>query len=151
MPEYDLPEGSIAQVPLARRDSARLLDASDPGGEVVHRTVWELPSLLRAGDVVVVNSSRVIPARLELFKRSGGAAEVLLVEPTARAGEWQALVRPGRRLASGSLLSVAPGGEPVIEVGERLGEGLRLVRILGDQYELMSSHGSLALPPYIRT
>ncbi len=151
IPDYDLPEAAIAQTPVEPRDSARLLDALDPGGRVDHRRVSDLPSLLGPGDVVVVNDSKVIPARLRLAKASGGAAEVMLLEPEADAAlTWTALVRPGRRLPPGTLLG-PPGQQPLVEVGERLGDGRRRVRLLADPAEVLSSVGEMALPPYITT
>ncbi len=124
-------------------------------------TVADLPGLLGPGDVVVVNETRVLAARLELAKASGGRAEVLLVEPvgpTPADGvtEWSALVRPGRRLPPGTLL-VEPGtdgaaGGPVVEVGEPLdpdpeGPGTRRVRLLDPT--VVARAGSMPLPPYI--
>lgn len=107
VPTYDLPEAAIAQHPAEPRDSARLLDAT--GGDVVHRQVRDLPDLLGPGDVLVVNTSRVLPARLFLFKATGGAAEVLLLEEQAGDDRlWTALVRPGRRLPPGTPLAPAP-------------------------------------------
>ncbi|HXW81258.1 MAG TPA: tRNA preQ1(34) S-adenosylmethionine ribosyltransferase-isomerase QueA [Acidimicrobiales bacterium] len=142
-PDYHLPEEAIAQVPVEPRDAARLLVALGP--ELRHKRVADLPDLLGEGDVLVVNSSRVVPARLRLRKETGGAAEVLLLEPRAEPhGSWEALVRPGRRLAPGTVLYA--GRQPVIEVGERLSEGARVVRGLVDDLE---PYGSLALPPYI--
>ncbi|HET6966413.1 MAG TPA: tRNA preQ1(34) S-adenosylmethionine ribosyltransferase-isomerase QueA [Acidimicrobiales bacterium] len=155
VPEYDLPDEAIAQTPAEPRDSARLLDALDPAAPVVHRTVKDLPDLVGPGDVVVVNDSRVIPARLRLVKATGGAAEVLLLDPDpADAGQrtWTALVRPGRRLPPGTPLR--PEGEaaegPVLEVGERLDDdGRRSVRFLADPEQVMARCGQMALPPYI--
>jgi S-adenosylmethionine:tRNA ribosyltransferase-isomerase len=142
-PDYHLPEEAIAQVPVEPRDAARLLVAI--GTEVSHQRVADLPLLLEEGDVLVVNSSRVVPARLQLQKATGGTAEVLLLEPQLDPpGSWQALVRPGRRLAPGTVLYAGP--QPVIEVGERLPEGTRVVKGLVVDLE---SFGSLALPPYI--
>jgi S-adenosylmethionine:tRNA ribosyltransferase-isomerase len=142
-PDYPLPEEAIAQVPIEPRDAARLLVALGP--EVDHRRVTDLPDLLREGDVLVVNSSRVVPARLLLRKATGGAAEVLLLEPRpGEAGIWEALVRPGRRLAPGTVLY--SGSQAVLEVGERLPAGARVVKGLVDDLE---PFGSLALPPYI--
>jgi S-adenosylmethionine:tRNA ribosyltransferase-isomerase len=172
VPTYDLPESAIAQTPVEPRDSARLLVALDPSGTVEHRRVADLPGLLRPGDVVVVNSSRVLPARLHLTKRTGGAAEVLLLEPVPGAGpgSWEALVRPGRRLASGTeLLAV---DRVVAIVGERVDGGRRLVQLVdlvpsddgapggagegdddGDGWErvarLLAGVGEIPLPPYI--
>src|SRR5690606_14673718 len=100
--DYDLPEAAIAQHPAEPRDAARLLvDRGDDG--IDHRTVAELPQLVGEGDVVVVNTTRVLPARLHLRKPTGGEVEVLLLErgPT---GAWEALVRPGRRVRAGTVL-----------------------------------------------
>ena len=120
VPEYNLPEEAIAQVPVEPRDSARLLVAVGP--EVEHAHVSDLPRFLAPGDVLVVNSSRVVPARLQLRKATGGAAEVLLLEArTEPPASWEALVRPGRRLAPGTVLFA--GSQPVLEVGERLADG----------------------------
>jgi len=143
-PDYLLPEEAIAQVPAEPRDSARLLQGlSDPPA---HLRVSDLPALLGPGDVLVVNSSRVVPARLRLYKRSGGAAEVLLLEPLpGQPGRWEALVRPGRRLAPGTVLF--SGRTPVVEVGERRAGGNREVTSLVDD---LTAYGSVALPPYIR-
>ncbi len=108
--DYELPESSIAQAPPASRTDARLLDALDPDRPPVHRTVADLPALLGPGDVLVVNDSRVLPARLSLRKASGGHVEVLLLSPRLDRGEdcWEALVRPSRRVQPGTLL-YAPG------------------------------------------
>jgi S-adenosylmethionine:tRNA ribosyltransferase-isomerase len=157
IPDYDLPDASIAQTPAEPRESARLLDASDPL-DVVHRRVADLPDLLHPGDLVVVNSSKVIPARLNLLKSTGGQAEVLLLEPdpdptVAGPAVWTALVRPGRRLPPGTVLygHAAEGGidGPVLEIGPRLEEGMRRVTFLGDPEAAIARFGSLALPPYI--
>jgi S-adenosylmethionine:tRNA ribosyltransferase-isomerase len=152
VPDYDLPEEAIAQSPLPRRDSARLLDATGPGASVAHRRVSDLPELLGEGDLLVVNTSRVIPARLQLRKVSGGAAEVLLLEASREApDEWAALVRPGRRLPPGTILIARDRTEPVLEVCERLPGGARRVRLLVDAAQLMERNGALALPPYIHS
>jgi S-adenosylmethionine:tRNA ribosyltransferase-isomerase len=145
VPSYDLPEEAIAQVPAEPRDSARLLVALGPAPE--HLRVRDLPSLLGEGDVLVVNDSRVVPARLQLRKATGGEAEVLLLEPLAeRPGSWEALVRPGRRLPPGTVLYA--GELPVVEIGERTGDGSREVRSLVEE---LTAFGSLALPPYVHT
>ena len=141
--DYDLPEEAIAQHPAEPRDSARLLVATD--GDVRHAVVRDLPGLLRPGDLLVANDTRVLPARLRLRKRTGGAAEVLLVEPCGPDPDvWDALVRPGRRLPAGCVL-VDHAGQAVVEVGERTGETTRRVRLLRDP----STCGSVPLPPYL--
>ncbi len=91
---YQLPDAAIAQVPLEDRPAARLLDAV--GDSVVHRTVRDLPSLLGPGDLLVVNDTRVLPARLRLRRRTGGSAEVLLLRALDDDEAWEALVRRSR-------------------------------------------------------
>lgn len=139
--DYDLPAGAIAQHPATPRDGARLLVAVDPDGGIEHRHAADLPDFLREGDVLVVNDTRVIPARLRLRKATGGAVEVLLLE---RVGEeWHALVRPGGRVPPGTVLLA--GGREVARVGERLDGGRRRVTLLDD----VAADAELALPPYI--
>ncbi len=151
--DYELPEDRIAQVPLEPRDAARLLvDRGSAPPE--HRTVADLPELLRPGDVVVVNETRVIPARLRLHRASGGAAEVLLLEPvTPDRRRWEALIRPARRLRDGERLRAADGRE-VLAVGPRTAAGDTFhVDLLGaqDPLDQLATHGEMPLPPYIRT
>jgi S-adenosylmethionine:tRNA ribosyltransferase-isomerase len=108
---YELPAERIAQRPVEPRDAARLLVDRGPQAPPDHRTVADLPDLLGPGDVMVVNDTRVLPARLRLRRATGGPAEVLLLEP-ATEGWWSALVRPGRRLKPGTFLYAA-GDRPV--------------------------------------
>ncbi len=151
--DYGLPEAAIAQDPVEPRSSARLLIGPGIDGEAGprHATVADLPALLRPGDVLVVNETRVLAARLTLARLGGGRAEVLLVEPIPGDDEWQALVRPGRRLPAGSLL-VEPGrpsAGPVVEVkGPLDGPGTRRVRLLDPG--IVGRAGSMPVPPYIR-
>jgi S-adenosylmethionine:tRNA ribosyltransferase-isomerase len=150
--EYPLPEESIAQTPAEPRSSARLLVAAGVGGSdrLAHRTVADLPELVGPGDVVVVNDTRVLTGRLHLTKATGGRAEVLLLEPTTGADEWEALVRPGRRLPEGTLLSERPGGPVVVEVGPPvagLEDGRRRVRLVDPT--VVERAGTVPLPPYI--
>ena len=140
---YRLPPDRIAQVPVEPRSSARLLVATATATS--HHRVADLPDLLGPGDVLVVNDSRVLPARLRLQKPTGGAVEVLLLEQ-AGDGSWEALVRPGRRVPPGTEL-VTVEGQPVIEVADRLVEGRRRVRILAEG--VPEELGTVALPPYI--
>lgn len=143
--DYPLPEDRIAQTPVEPRSAARLLVAVDAGGGIEHRAVSDLPDYLDGGDILVVNETRVLPARLHLRKRTGGAAEVLLLEPTDARGGWEALVRPGRRLPEGTTL--LHGDEPAVEVGAATADGRRHVRVLRPVEEL----GTVPLPPYITT
>ena len=146
--DYMLPQAAIAQKPVEPRTAARLLvDLDPPATPPCHDTIGRLPSHLRAGDVLVVNETKVLPARLALRKPTGGAAEVFLLEQPDPADptRWLALVRPGRRLAPGTVLRADDGTE-VVEVGERHGDdGERWVRLLADP----DHHGVVPLPPYI--
>ncbi len=149
--DYGLPPDRIAQTPVEPRDAARLL--VDCGSQPpVHRLVADLPDLLEPGDLVVVNDSKVIPARLRLRRTSGGAVEVLLLEPEDGARRrWDALVRPARKLRPGEVL-LAADGTPAVRVGVRSAAGVTVsVEILGDDEPLSSLTrlGEMPLPPYI--
>ena len=144
---YELPDAAIAQQPAEPRDSSRLLIDRGSAAPPEHRLTRDLPDLLGPGDVLVVNDSRVMAARLQLRKATGGRVEVLLLEP-GDDGWWGALVRPGRRVPPGTELWF--GGQPVLEVGERVGDdGRRWVRLIGDPEALMDRAGEVPLPPYI--
>ena len=151
--DYDLPAAAIAQVPAEPRDASRLLvldrATSEPGRPALtHRTFRELGELLRPGDLLVVNDSRVIPARLPATRPGGAAAEILLLRPMPdEPDRWEALVRPSRRVAAGSVLRLRGGDE--VQVGERLAEGTRAVRFGRDPYQVMAEAGETPLPPYI--
>jgi S-adenosylmethionine:tRNA ribosyltransferase-isomerase len=151
--DYGLPEAAIAQQPVEPRSAARLLIAPGVDGNDLteHATMSDLPRLVRPGDVLVVNDTRVLPARLLLTKATGGGAEVLLLEPVgAGSATWEALVRPGRRLPEGTRLSESADGPPVIEVGRTVGgsdDGRRLVRLIDPS--VVERAGALPLPPYI--
>jgi len=160
--DYKLPEARIAQHPVDPRDSSRLLVDRGPitqvatGEMVVHARMRELADYLNPGDVVVINTTRVMPARLSLRKDTGGAAEVLLLErlsADANSGSWEALVRPGKRLPPGSVLtSKFDGGVLRVEVGNDLGDGVRLVSLVSTGISLIEAIdflGEMPLPPYI--
>jgi S-adenosylmethionine:tRNA ribosyltransferase-isomerase len=141
--DYPLPADSIAQVPVEPRDAARLLVDEGPDRAPTHRRVADLPELLHAGDLLVVNDTRVRPARLHLRKPTGGHVEVLLLEAHGD-GRWEALVRPSRKVPPGTELR-GETGDLTVEVGEDLGDGLRVVTLDGDP----SAAGEVPLPPYI--
>jgi S-adenosylmethionine:tRNA ribosyltransferase-isomerase len=159
---YPLPPELVAQEPLARRDASRLLVLERASGTIAHRTFADLPDLLRAGDLLVTNRSRVFPARLLGRREGGGTAEILLVR---RRGpdSWDAMVRPGRRLRPGAVVDVAPGFRVRVEQptgpGSALSDAgrhptaLRLVRLLLDSPlepgAALEQHGHVPLPPYI--
>jgi S-adenosylmethionine:tRNA ribosyltransferase-isomerase len=146
--DYELPPAAIAQTPVERRDTARLLVDRGPDRPPEHRRVRDLPELLRPGDLVVVNETRVIPARLRLRRETSGAAEVFLLEPLDDDGTWEALVRPGARLRDGEVLRAADG-TPVAEIGART-DGTRRVRLLVGE-DSLADVGEVPLPPYITT
>lgn len=142
--DYPLPAEAIAQHPAEPRDSARLL--VDRTTSVEHRHVRDLPELLQPGDLLVVNDTRVIPARLHLRRASGGAVEVLLLERQGH-DRWEALVKPSRKLKPGEVVSAA-GLE--VEIGPTTDDGTRLVRVLADDpMAALAAHGEMPLPPYI--
>lgn len=146
--DYMLPQAAIAQRPVEPRTAARLLVDLDPANvSPSHDIVGNLTSHLREPDVLVVNETRVLPARLALRKATGGAAEVFLLEQPDPADptRWRALVRPGRRVPAGTTL-LADDGTPVAEVGQATGaDGEREIRLLVDP----AAHGAVPLPPYI--
>lgn len=151
--DYALPDDLIAQVPVEPRDAARLL--VDRGSTApLHQHVRDLDSMLGDGDLLVVNDTRVIPARLRLNRHSGGAAEVLLLEPLEPSRRvWEAMVRPGRKLREGERLVTSSGLE-LVEIGRRTAAGdTAEVTILGDgdPLVLLGEHGEMPLPPYITT
>ena len=133
--DYELPPELIAQHPPPRRDDARLLVFHRTSGAIRHRRFRDLPDELGPGDLVVVNDTRVAPARLRVRRPGGGAAEVLLVE-RRNGTEWEALARPSRRLRPSMRLGQ-------VELVEPLGDGRWIVRLDGDPA------GEPPLPPYI--
>src|SRR4051812_8664445 len=143
--DYALPEELIAQEPLERRDAARLLVLDRADGTLGHRHIRDLPELLEPGDLLVANRSRVLPARIRGRLRGGGQAELLLLRRLG-AGEWQALVRPARRLRLGDTVAVT--AEISVRIAGVHAEGLRDLSIVGDEAALLR-HGETPLPPYI--
>ncbi len=148
--DYDLPEGLIAQKPIEPRDSARLLTDVDAAG-IRHLSVGDLHTLVRPGDVIVVNDTRVLPARLALNRKTGGAAEVLLLEQRSPDGRlWEAMVKPARKLKEGELLEYF--GKRVVRIGPRTEAGDTFVVEITDDdpLALIQRIGAMPLPPYIR-
>jgi S-adenosylmethionine:tRNA ribosyltransferase-isomerase len=155
--DFDLPPELVAQEPLAARDASRLLVLERVSGSVSHRSFSDLPELLRPGDLLVTNRSRVFPARLLGRRENGGAAEILLVR---RHGPdtWDALVRPGRRLRPGAIVEIAAGFRVRVEPPATGADAAaspgptRRVRLLLDGLaweEALERHGHVPLPPYI--
>lgn len=155
--EYELPSRLIAQRPLDRRDDARLLVDGGPTGPS-HSHVRDLPALLDPGDLLVVNTTKVLPARVPVERPGGGSGEILLLEDRS-AGWWEALCRPSRKLPPGVAVH-STGGALRFEMGEDLGDGRRLVRPIPttgsqmghDESALLGAlaeDGQMPLPPYI--
>ncbi len=146
--DYDLPEELIAQSPVEPRDVSRLLIVDRATGALQDAVFRDLPDLLRADDLVVLNSTRVRAARLLLRRETGGAAEVLLLEP--QGDVWQALVRPARKLRPGTRLVAEGLDVEIVEVGEA-GEAVVQLRAEGSIDAAIERAGVMPLPPYIRT
>lgn len=147
---FDLPPELIAQTPLERRDGSRLLALDRTTGETRHMHFYDLPSLLRPGDCLVLNDSRVLPARLIGKRAGGGACEVLLlIDRGDRV--WECLVRPGKKLRPGAKVTFGDGELSAEIVGEVEG-GNRLVRFdyEGIFLETLERLGKMPLPPYIK-
>ena len=147
---YDLPQRLIAQTPLERRDGSRLLVLDKITGQTEHRHFYDLPEYLRPGDCMVLNDSRVIPARLIGARPTGGAIEVMLLKDLGDK-RWECLVRPGKKMR--------PGHQVVFGDGELTGEvesvsegGNRIIRFQyeGIFLEILERLGRMPLPPYIK-
>ncbi|MGH3140938.1 MAG: tRNA preQ1(34) S-adenosylmethionine ribosyltransferase-isomerase QueA [Gaiellales bacterium] len=145
--DYDLPGDLIAQAPAEPRSSARLMVYDRATGEVRHRVFSDLPDELRDDDLIVVNNTRVLPARIHARRATGGAVELLLLEQRPD-GAWDALARPARRLRAGETLDAA--GTPIL-VAEVLQEGHVTVTLDGavPDPSLLERIGELPVPPYI--
>ena len=148
---YDLPEELIAQTPLERRDASRLMTLDRATGEIGHRHFYDLLELLQPGDCLVMNNSRVLPARL-LGHRvpTGGAVEVLLLKDCGD-GVWECLTKPGRKTHTGTELSFGDGELTATVVGEK-DDGNKLVQFhyTGIFLEVLERLGKMPLPPYIK-
>jgi S-adenosylmethionine:tRNA ribosyltransferase-isomerase len=149
--DYDLPSHLIAQEPLEERDASRLLVLDRDREAIAHRHFRDLPELLHPADLLVVNRSRVFPARLLGMRSGGGRAEVLLVRPLGE-NEWIALVRPGRRLRVGNRISIDADFEVEIRDWHPSDGRLRHVRLRSrdDPGVMVARYGHVPLPPYIR-
>ena len=148
---YELPPELIAQTPIQRRDASRLLVLDKNTGAWQHRHFYDLPEYLRPGDCLILNNSRVLPARLLGHRLpGGGACEVLLLIDRGQK-TWECLVRPGKRMRTGAKLSFGDG-ELTAEVVEELPGGNRLVRFdyEGIFLEVLEKLGKMPLPPYIK-
>ncbi len=152
--DYELPPELIASRPSPRRDESRLLVVRRSAGGVEDAVFRDIARLIEPGDALVINESRVFPARLLGRKPTGARAEILLLRPRAGAdggppAEWEAIVRPGGKLKPGRRVEIAERFE--VEVLDSLPGGGRVVRLRGDAdpWELIERHGHVPLPPYI--
>ena len=147
---FDLPEELIAQTPLKQRDASRLLHLDKKTGEIEHRHFYELPQYLRKGDCLVLNDTRVLPARLLGCRQSGGGVELVLLRDLGE-GRWECLSRPGRKTKPGTLLQFGDGEltatvEAVAEGGNRIVQ----FHYTGIFLEVLERLGKMPLPPYIK-
>lgn len=147
---YDLPEGLIAQTPLEKRDSSRLMVLNRQTGDVCHRHFYDIIEYLRPGDCLVMNDSRVLPARLLGHRPTGGAAELLLLRDLGDK-RWECLAKPGKKLQEGQQI-VFGNGELTAKIISVLEDGNRIVEFYYDGIflEVLARLGKMPLPPYIK-
>ena len=147
---FDLPEELIAQTPLERRDASRLMHLDRQSGAIEHRHFYELPQLLHSGDCLIMNDSRVLPARLLGCRSTGGSVELVLLRDLGD-GKWECLSRPGKKTRPGAELSFGDGElkatvVDVVEGGDRIVQ----FHYEGIFLEVLERLGKMPLPPYIK-
>jgi S-adenosylmethionine:tRNA ribosyltransferase-isomerase len=147
---YELPDELIAQTPLDKRDESRLMVYDRKSGEVLHKRFYEINQFLRPGDALVLNDTKVIPARLIGEKRPGGGKIELLLLRRIQGDLWETLVKPGRKMKEGAVVDFG-GGILSATVEGRTPGGERLVRFTYDGLfeNILDELGEMPLPPYI--
>lgn len=148
--DYDLPPSYIAQYPIEPRDRCKLMCIARQSGTVKHEIFYDILDYLRSDDVLVLNDTRVFPARIYGVKQTGAKIEVLLLQHTGN-GEWDALVRPARRFRKGDTGTFAEG-KLKIEVFDEGKEGIRRLKLSDDGeklFDILEKAGHVPLPPYI--
>lgn len=147
---FDLPEELIAQTPLEKRDASRLLLLDRETGEITHKHFYDLPDYLNPGDCLVLNDSRVLPARLMGNRLTGGAVEVVLLRDLG-GGKWECLTRPGRKTRPGTDLTFGEG-LLTATVTDALDDGNKVIQFHyeGIFLEILDQLGKMPLPPYIK-
>ena len=148
---YDLPKELIAQEPASPRDAARLMVLSQKDDSIQHRIFHDLPEYLEPGDLLVVNNSKVLPARIVGIKQPTGAVCELLLLRQVKGDQWECLAKPGKRMQPGTKVSFGDGSLTAI-VDETLEDGNKFVTFYYDTetlYEKLDEFGKMPLPPYI--
>ena len=147
---FDLPKELIAQTPLDQRDQSKMMHINKNTGAVEHRHFYELPDMLHKGDCLVLNDSRVLPARLIGTRPTGGNVEVLLLRDLGDS-KWECLTKPGKKTRTGTEIAFG-NGQLKCEVIEVLDNGNRIVKFQYDGIflEILESLGKMPLPPYIK-
>ena len=148
--DFELPEELIAQTPIQQRDHSRLMHLDKQTGEISHEHFYDLPRFLKKGDCLVLNDSRVLPARLIGCRSTGGSVELVLLRDLGE-GRWECLSRPGRKTKPGTELSFG-GGELTATVESVAEGGNRIVKFHyeGIFLEVLERLGKMPLPPYIK-
>ncbi len=149
--DYDLPPELIAQYPSPQRDRSKLLVLDREEGKIEHRIFSQIPTYLKEGDLLALNETKVIPARLKGVKEgTGGRVELLLLNEV-REGEWKVLVRPGKRVRSGAKILIG-GGKLRAVITDGGQDGYRIARFNwdGDFGDILQEVGQIPLPPYIK-
>ena len=148
--DFELPEELIAQTPIQQRDHSRLMHLDKQTGEISHEHFYDLPRFLKKGDCLVLNDSRVLPARLIGCRSTGGSVELVMLHDLGE-GRWECLSRPGRKTKPGTELSFG-GGELTATVESVAEGGNRIVKFHyeGIFLEVLERLGKMPLPPYIK-